>query len=409
MRNIFKQVSWLFLAQILIRAVGFFYTVFLARSLGVTDFGLYTVALSYFSIISSFADFGINRFLIREVSIDKSMAAELLCNVVILRLSFTSVLFAIFATVLYLFDPDKMRVSLVLLATLAILPQSVALTFDAIFVAIQKLQFSALALFISSMATALAGLLLINRGFGSMGAINALIFGQLIYLFSLTVFLYKQKILVMSKIEVSIIKKALTGSLPYGLLGVLGLLYFRTDSILLSYMKGSYEAGIYGVAYRFLEAIIFIPSSLALAIFPTMTKLHYGNLAEMKKLYKKILKLMTVLGIITALGCIFVLPEIIKLFLPNYFKAIDIIRVLSLSIPFIFVYVPLSQIILTSDKYLKSLVLISIGTLFFNILLNLIYIPQYGSLGAALITVISDVLSFIIVLLFIRIKIFKKT
>ena len=77
MKEILKQSSWLFFAQILTRVIGFFYTIFLANSLGVLDFGLYSVGLAYFSIISSLADFGFNRFLIREIATEKSQQWEL--------------------------------------------------------------------------------------------------------------------------------------------------------------------------------------------------------------------------------------------------------------------------------------------------------------------------------------------
>ncbi len=181
MKSILKQTSWLFLAQSLTRIIGFFYVIYLASKLGVLDFGLYTVALAYFSIISSIADFGFNRFLIREVARDRLQVSQLVWNIAVFRITLTSVLFAIFSVFLYVLDQDKMRVSLILLATLAILPQSIAFTFDAIFVAIQKLQFSAVSLFISSLTTATAGLILIGNGFGVVGAVNALIAGQVIY------------------------------------------------------------------------------------------------------------------------------------------------------------------------------------------------------------------------------------
>ena len=39
------------------------------------------------------------------------------------------------------------------------------------------------------------------------------------------------------------------GSLPYGLLGILGLLYFRIDTILLSYLRGNFETEIAAGTY----------------------------------------------------------------------------------------------------------------------------------------------------------------
>lgn len=398
----------LVLAQTLTRGVSFFYIIYLAKSLGVSDFGLFSVALAYFSIISSITDFGFNRFLVREVAKDKSTASPLLWNIVMLRLTLTAVFFAIFSLILYSLDPDKMRVSLILLATMAILPQSIALTFDGIFVAFQKLQFSSFALFISSLSTVLAGVFLVSRGFGLMGAVNALIFGQLIYALSLIIFLYKSETLLLSSVNLSIIKKAIMGSLPYGLLGVLGLLYFRIDTVMLSYLKGSFETGIYGVSYKFLEAVFFIPSAFSAAFFPILAKLHDLDIGRVKSLYFKSLKVMGFLGGVVLLGYLLVLPEIIKVFLPNYLPSIKAITILSLAIPFMFMQASSVSVLLSTDKYLKSVLFLSVLTLAFNVLGNLIFIPAFGFIGAAWVTTISEILSFVIFFVLTKNKILDK-
>lgn len=405
MRAILKQTSWLFFAQVLTRGIGFFYIIYLARILGVSDFGLLTAALAYFSILSGVADFGFNRFLIREVAKDSSKASELLWNVVILRLTLTSILFAIFSIILYLLDPDKMRVGLVLLASIAILPQAIAFSFDAIFVAVRKLQFSAVSLFISSLSTALVGLYLVGNGFGPLGAVNALIIGQVVYAVILIIFLYKNERLVLSAIHLAELKKIIIGSLPYGLLSILGLLYFRIDAILLSYLKGSFETGIYGAAYRFLEAVIFIPSAFSMALLPVLTRLHDSSAKDIKKLFFKSFKIMLGLGLIVFLGYVLILPEIIKVVLPNYLSAIAAIKILSLSIPFMFIHIPAVSVLLSTDRFLKPVILLSFVTLGFNIITNLIFIPRFGFMAAAWVTTLSEILSFVVFYLLVKRKV----
>lgn len=405
MRNILKQSSYVFFAQTLSRIISFFYIIYLARNLQVSGFGLYTVALAYFSIFSSFADFGLNRFLIRELARDKTKVSELLWNLGMLRLTLTSVLFAVFSAVLYILDPDKGRVSLILLAVVAVLPQSIAFTFDAIFVAIRKLQFSAAALFISSLTTALAGWYLVGKRYGPIGAVSALIIGQIIYAVVLIIFLYKYKKPIFSHVNLAIIKKILVGSLPYGLLGVLGLLYFRIDAILLSYLRGNFETGIYGAAYKFLEAITFIPSAFSMAIFPVLAKIHDSSPMELRKLYFKSLKIMLGIGMLALLGYIFILPEIIRYLLPNYVSSITAMMILSLSIPFMFIQVPAVSVLLSTDKFLKPVIFLSVLTLIFNLVANLVFIPRYGFIAASWITVLSEALSFGIFFIFIQRKV----
>lgn len=403
MREILKQTSWLVLAQALTRVIGFFYTIFLANRLGVSDFGLFTVGFAYFSIVSSIADFGFNRYLIRELAREKSTSAELVSNIVMMRITSTAVLFAIFSIVLYFLDPDSFRVSIILLSTLAILPQSVAITFDGIFVALRKLQLSSLSLVVSSISTVVAGFILISRGFGVVGATNALIFGQLAYVFILLVLVYQNRTSILSKVSFSSIKKIVAGSLPYGLLGVLGLVYFRIDTILLSYLRGNFETGIYGAAYRFLEAVNFVPSSLFAALFPVFSKLDSS--LNIRKLYFKSLYILGGIGISVLLGYILVLPPVIRYFLPSYVESIGAINILSLSIPFMFAQAATVAILFSKELYFKQVILLSVLLLTFNIIANLIFIPVYGFMAAAWITVISEILSFTTFFLFIKIKI----
>lgn len=406
MRNILKQSFWLFAAQVLTKIVSLFYIYYLASALGVGGFGLYTVALAYFAVISAMADFGFNRFLIRETAKDQLQARELLSNILMLRLTLTSILFAVFAIFLYSLDTDKLRVSLILLAALAILPQSIAFTFDGIFVAFKKLQFSAMALFLHSLLIAFLGIALVSRGYGPMGAIIALILGQLGYAVMLGILLAKVEGLKFAAIRLPVIRKALAGSLPYGLLAVLGLVYFRIDTIMLSYLRGSFETGIYGASYKFLESTVLIPSAFSAALFPALARLHDSNKGEMKKLYFKSLKLMGLIGVVVLIGYITLLPFIIKTFLPNYLQAIGVINILALAVPFIFLAAPGVQVMFSSEKYLKTVIGLSVFTVLFNIVLNLMFIPKFGFVAAAWTTVASDILSFLVFYLFIIRKIF---
>lgn len=408
MKQIFKQTSWLFFAQVLTRIIGFFYTIFLARNLGVDGFGLFSLGLAYFSIISSVADFGFNRFLIREIAREKEKTWEIIWNVLMFRLTLVAVFFAVFSAFLYSFDQDKLRVSIILLAFLAVLPQLVAITFDALFIALQKLQFSAIPLFISSISTVFIGFVLVNKGYGVIGAVNAVILGQIIYLLT-TLYFVKTKVgLNFAKVSSSVIKKAIFGSLPYGLLAVLGLLYFRIDTIMLSYMKGSFETGIYAAGYKFLEALIFIPNALSFALFPAFAKLHEQDPLKIKSLFYKSTKIMFIIGLGITVIYFLLLPFVINMFLPKFAPATQVIQILSLAIPFIFMYVPATVVLTSTEKYLKQVILFSIIPITFNIVLNVIFIPHYGFLAASWITVASDILSAFVIMFCIKKYVFSK-
>ncbi len=412
--SILKNSSYLLIAQIIVKVVAFFYNIYLARVLDVENFGLYTVALSYFALISAISEFGVNRYLTREIALNKSKIPSLLFGVALFRLTTVTVVFASFAVGLSLFDKNSTRVALSLVATLAILPQALALTMDSIYVGLQRLSWSSIGILVLNISTAVVGFLLLRQGYGALGAVSALVVGFLIYIFVLAAFplkfnrnFFHLRARGQPVVTLVLIKEITKGSLPYGLLAILGLLYFKIDSILLSYIRGSYETGIYGIAYKFLEAVIFIPTALSSAMFPVLARLHTESMIEVKKLYFKSLAFLFTVSLMILGAYVLLLPWLINTYLPQYKLAIPLINILSLTIPFIFIHIPGAVVLLSTDKYLRPVIALSFVALLFNLVLNLIFIPHFGYYGASWITVLSEIFSFGVYFIFLTKRVFK--
>lgn len=393
---ILKNSAWLWVAQAITKAISFFYTIFLARNLGVENFGLYIAALSYFALISSVTDFGVARFLMREVSSDQSRLNKVLPIAIFSRFCLLLIFLVVFSVGLYVFDHDINRRTLSILAVLAVLPQSISLTLDAVFIALRKISYSALGILLLNIVTTTIGVIFVSFGYGSYGVVLALAIGQVLYAAILVGFTFWQKINWSNHIDIGGFKSLIRGSLPYGLLGILGLLYFKIDALMISYMRGNFELGIYGAGYKFLEAITFIPAVVGTVLFPVMAHLHERSRKDIYTLYSKSLKTMFLLSLPITLGFIFLLPPVINFFLPQYYQSITVIKVLALTIPWLFLIAPQGTLLLSSEKYLKPVVLISVFNLLFNFVGNLIFIPIFGFMGAAWMTVISDVVGFFI-------------
>lgn len=412
--SILKNSAWLFFAQSLVKIVSFFYTIFLARNLGVGEFGLYVTALAYFALLSSISDFGINRFVIREGAKDPAKLPLLITLASMVRVALVFFIFLVFVLWLSFLDRDITRISLSLLAALAIFPQSVALTFDAALIAKERLKYSAMGLLGLSLATTILGVYFIHSGLNSLGAVLALFWGQMAYLVLLFLLLRFNNLQVNFGLWKSGLSLALQqtvelvkGSLPYGIVGVLGLLYFRVDTLMVSYLKSVEQAGFYGAAYRFLEAIVFVPSALASAMFPVLAKLHDHDLVKVKKLYFSSIKILGAFSLPVFLGYFFLLPKVITSLLPGYLPSIEAIKILSFAVPFIFIHVPGALVLISSDKFLKPVICLSIVTLSFNVILNFFFIPQFGFIGASYVTVLSEAFSFLVFFTLLYLKILR--
>lgn len=399
LKSILKNSSYLLIAQFTAKIASFFYAFYLARQLGVVEFGNYSVALSYFAVLSSIVDLGVSRYLIREVSKKAVLFSALFVNALVLRLFFSVSLVAGFGVILYLTDSDQIRVLLSVIAAFTIIPQSVGLTFDAGLIVKNKFKYSALGILLLNISTIGIGVLMISQGASAINALIAVVLGHILYMSGVLVMLFlstNDLKNLKQHFSVKTISEIVKGSLLYGIMSMLGLIYFKVDTLLLSYLKGPYEAGIYSAAYRFLEGIVFIPSAFEMAFFPVLSRMHQES-KSLFVLYLKSVGLLLLLSLPFVVSFWFLVPLLINGYLQeSYSPSIGVIQILALAVPFIFALAAQGALLLSSEKYLRILLGVSLFNLVFNILGNVIFIPQYGYNAAAWMTVFSQTAAFLI-------------
>ena len=182
----------------------------------------------------------------------------------------------------------------------------------------------------------------------------------------------------------SLIKKAM----PYALVIFLMTIYTRVDAIMVERLlvDGQKESGVYGAAYRLLDAANMIGFMFAGLLLPMFAKL----LKEKESVIPlvRMSALMIFSGAITASVCIYFFRNEIGYLL--YTEATpywgEVIGTVMLS----FVAGSGGYIIgtlLTANGNLKKMNWILFSCVFLNIILNLILIPKYKALGAAWTTV----------------------
>lgn len=405
-KQIFQNSSWLLLAQVLVKSISFFYNIFLARSLGVEGFGLFSVALTYFAIFNVLSEFGFNRYLIREVAIKSDHISQIVGNVVVVRALWTVAALVVFSVSVYFIGPGRSFL-FVITALLAAIPLSLAQVFDSAFIALQKAKYSAIATIFLFAATAILGILLTIQTSSPLSPLLALGLANIFYLLILITFYLRLRLgfRIWGNLTASIMVK----TIPYGLLGIIGLLSFKVDTLLLFYLKGSYQTGIYSAGYKFFEAIVFIPNILATVLFPLLAEnLALGKLDQLKRIYTKSLFVMLVSGAGLMLIFIFVLPTVIRLLLPKYILSIQVVQILALAIPFTFIHIQTGQVLLSTQRYLKQMLLIFLFLLVINLASFTIVINQFGYLGASVATIFSEILTFVVFYAFLQKFVFAK-
>lgn len=194
------------------------------------------------------------------------------------------------------------------------------------------------------------------------------------------------------KISIAILKQ----SYPYALLILLMMIYYRVDSVMLERMldDGGIAATNYAKGFRFFEAynmIGYLFAGLLLPIFASLIKKK--NVEEISDLMYLSLKTLLTISIVLAVSSFMVSKEIMQwrfhdhggeLLTSSYSFSMLMGCFVSVTITYVF------GTLLTANGSLKLLNVVAAIGVVVNIVLNYILIPDYGSVGAAVASFITQ-------------------
>lgn len=188
------------------------------------------------------------------------------------------------------------------------------------------------------------------------------------------------------------IQYGLNISAPLILHGLALNILSQSDRTMITVLADASQTGIYSLIHNFGLIATVITTSLEGIWVPWfMGKLKEREIDTINIAAKSYVEIMTC----AMIGVILVGPEVVKVFAPDrYWEGIIIIPLIVLSNYFIFAY----TLYVNIEHYYKRTKYISFNTIvaaLTNLVLNYLLIPIYGYKGAAVTTVISYILAFI--------------
>jgi len=187
-------------------------------------------------------------------------------------------------------------------------------------------------------------------------------------------------------------------SLPYGIALILGTIYIRVDSFLITLINGPEELGIYSVATKVIEVVNVLPVLFMSTVLPVLIQYLEEKKDNVQELLKNSFTFLVAIGLPIAIGFIVLAYQIVYIIAtPEFltrtsegFWGSDIaLKILSgaLFLSFInnlFIY------LLVAINQQKKLLFINSGAVIFNVVSNLIILPFWGFRGASVTTVLSE-------------------
>jgi len=236
---------------------------------------------------------------------------------------------------------------------------------------------------------------LIFKGKKIDGIFEAQLIGEIFYFLILMLSCIKD---IQFKFEFGILKDMVVYRLPLVFSSVFIVLLSFTDRYALKFLSNLSDVGVYSLGYKLANTIkVILISSAWFAISPMIYKMM--DKPDNKRFYSKIMTYFTFGVVIFVIGLSIYGKEIIYLFAskPEYRLAYKIVPIISFAILFgmlkdvAFIGLNINR----KTKIMASLITI-IAIL--NLGLNILFIPYFQSIGAAMATLISQIIFFLLVL-----------
>jgi O-antigen/teichoic acid export membrane protein len=164
------------------------------------------------------------------------------------------------------------------------------------------------------------------------------------------------------------------------------------DTVMLGFMRSDAEVGYYNAAYKVIFLFIMVISCYLNSVFPVMANYYNTSIDSLKKLQSYTIKLMITVGIPIAVGGTILAKSIINLLYGSkYEEGVPVFQILIWALPLIFINATYGWGLWSCNKQKEYLKVVSIQALI-NLILNFILIPSFGLIGAAVATVIAELI-----------------
>jgi O-antigen/teichoic acid export membrane protein len=363
--------------------------VVLTRYLGPDDYGRYALALSFMQLFGVLADAGLTTIVVRELSRDRARAHELMANALTLRLvlALATIALAGLVSLLLPYEPDVRTA--ILIAGVPLLLGSLNSAITAVLQADLRMARAAVADVVGRLAAFAAVLVVVWLDLGFHAAVGAAGVGAAVTL--VTTWLLVRKLApVRMAASAEVWRPLLRTSLPVGLALALNEMYVRADTVIISIYRDFDEVGLYSLAYRVLELTTVLGAAFLTSIFPVIARrAREGRLRESVQVAWDVF---VIAGAALAACGAAVAPELIRVAGgPDFADAADPLRVLLVAGAIAFVNGVIGYTLIAVDRQRNALWLNATGLLV-NVALNLVLVPAYGIVAAAVVTLFSELL-----------------
>lgn len=388
-KKVFANVFWAFTGKIVNMAGTLLVGILVARYLGPAQYGLMNYVVSYVTIFTIIATFGLDNIEIRELSREPARRDAILGTAFRIRLFFATIAFLLIFIALWLFESDLYTSIMVLVYSSSIFTGC----FNVIrnyFTSIVQNEYVVKSEIYRTIIGAIIKVVLLWFKVPLTYFIVATAFDTFLvasgYIYS-----YHAKVgkLRNWKYDKTIVSFLLQEAFPLVLSGAAVIIYQRIDQVMIRNMINNESVGYFATAGKFLDLILFLPAVLTQTITPLLVQAREKNIAEYQRKKQQFVNVVVWLSILLSFFVSAVAYWLIYLtYGEKYLLAVPVLQIMAWKTVGMALSSTSGQIMIIEQIQKWSVIRNIVGCIV-CIGLNLLLIPLYGIVGSAWVTIIT--------------------
>ena len=403
--KILDNSGWLVGDKILRMGMGLFVGVWVARYLGPEQFGLLNYAMAIVALFGSVAGLGLSGIIVRDLVQKPDGTNITLGTAFLLQLigGFLAFLMVVVVASVIRSDDEMARVMVAILGFALVFKSAEVVKYW-----FESQVQSKYAVWVENgvflfLAAIKVGLILVHA---PLLAFVWAVLAEAVLAAIILLLVYSRKVGSLSNWRGSITraKALLLESWPVILVASASMINMRMDQVMLGAMVNNMVVGNYSAAVRLAEVWLIVPAIIGQSIYPAIIAAKNNSNELYRKRILQVTKSMAVVILPVAVIITFLSGQIIYLVFGQQFVLAGDYLALYIwtGVPYLIFFV-LNQMFYI-ESLLKIGLVISIFTVASNIVLNFIFIPMYGGVGAAIATLITAISSTLLSLIILNSK-----
>lgn len=391
-KQLLKDSAIYLSGSIIVQTLGFIGLIFLMRFLPVEEYGKYTYIIEFISIFAFFSDGGFTQHIIKESSQNPGSVEKIYAKAQSAQLLISGLMLALILCISYPTNSVQDFYYLSIFG-LSVVISAYFAPMLAILIAAGRKDL----IFIKDVVLSILRILFILLGiylkapfsyFIYLGFINGIV---LFILFLYTKGQQEFKHMLNFKPAIADSIGFIRHGFLFTILMAANVVYNKIDIIMLEKMIGSVEVAYYSGATRFIYPFMFISGAFMTAVFPKLAK-HSEERDKFRNIQNLALYYLGGIGVVLSTSLYLGADILFEFFFGNkYDFSIPVFKVLVWYLAIVFIYGPISNSLVAKNK-IVFLVYLNLIMMMMNVVMNFFLIPEYGAKGAAMATIVCEIL-----------------